>query len=205
MQAVVKVLLVSEGDHELGKGENTGALEIFARRIYGVDLQCEKDKVSNPKVRVHAGKGSRYCKRALAWMRHAKKNGYDALILVIDQDNQPDRIKQFTEAQKTDDILFRRALGVAIHTFDAWILADERALSQILNDVISPQSRPEEIRDVKERCAQLLTNSKVALSQSEFYAAVAAKARIDTLEKQCPKGFAPFAERVRLLQVDSDS
>ena len=199
MQAVVKVLLVSEGDHELGKGENTGALEIFARRIYGGDLQCKKCKVSNPKVRVHAGKGSRYCKRALAWMRHAKKNGYDALILVIDQDNQPEKIQELTDAQETDNVLFRRALGVAIRTFDAWILADEHALSQILNDTISAQSRPEEIRNAKKRCAHLLTNSNAALSQSEFYAAVASKAKIDTLEEQCPKGFAPFAERVRSL------
>ncbi|MCH8296412.1 hypothetical protein IH992_35480, partial [Candidatus Poribacteria bacterium] len=58
-----------------------------------------------------------------------------------------------------------------------------------------------EVRDAKERCAELLTNS---MAQNEFYAAVAAEAKIDTLEEQCPKGFAPFAERVRSLQVDSD-
>ena len=137
-------------------------------------------------------------------MRYAEREGYDALILVIDQDNQPERIQQFTDAQKTDIGLRRRALGVAIHTFDAWILADERALSQILNDAISAQSRPEEIRDAKERCDQLLANSNTALSQSEFYAAVASKVKVDTLEERCPKGFAPFAERVRSLQVDSD-
>ena len=201
MQAVMKVLLVSEGHHEMGKDQETGALEFFVRGIYEGSLQCDLAKVSRKDIHAHHGKGRGYFKRAIRWMLEAKKNGYDALILVIDQDNQPDRIKQFTEAQKTDNILFRRALGVAIRTFDAWILADERALSQILNDTISAQSRPEEVRDAKERCAELLTNS---MAQNEFYAAVAAKARIDTLEKQCPKGFAPFAERVRLLQVDSD-
>ncbi len=199
MQAVMKVLLVSEGHHELGKDQETGALEFFVRGIYEGSLQCDLAKVSRKDIHAHHGKGRGYFKRAIRWMLEAKKKGYDALILVIDQDNQPDRIQQFTDAQETDDLLFRRALGVAIRTFDAWILADERALSQILKDTISQQSRPEAIRDAKERCAQLHTNSKVALSQSEFYAAVAAEAKIDTLEEQCPKGFAPFAERVRSL------
>jgi hypothetical protein len=48
-------------------------------------------------------------------------------------------------------------------------------------------------------CAQLLGKSPMAMSQSEFYAFVAREADMNTLTRQCSKGFAPFAQRVRSL------
>ena len=132
-------------------------------------------------------------------MLHAKELGYDAIVLVIDQDNVLKRVQEITDAQNDQRVTLRRALGVAIRTFDAWMLADERALTRVLGYAVSTQRSPEEMSDAKGVCAQLLSNSSTTMSQSEFYASVARDTDISTLERRCAMGFAPFAQRVRSL------
>jgi len=88
---------------------------------------------------------------------------------------------------------------VAIRTFDAWMLADEQALTRVLGYTVSPQRSPEDVSDAKGVCTQLLGKSPMAMSQSEFYASVAREADMSMLTRQCSKGFAPFAQRVRSL------
>ena len=190
---------MSEGRHELGTREGDSALEILVRRLNGDIRQCKSKPVSKKNIHAHHGKGKGYFKRALRWMLEANKRGYDALILVIDQDNRPERGQELTEAQNDTLVSLRRALGVAIRTFDAWMLADEQALTRVLRHTVERQPNPEEIRDPKGVCADLLDDSQVSMSQSELYSAVADAADIDTMEARCPKGFAPFAERVRGL------
>ena len=95
--------------------------------------------------------------------------------------------------------LSRRALGVAVRSFDAWMLADEQALTTALGYTVSRQSEPEAIRNPKELCARLLQKSAKTLTQTEMYEAVAKAADTDTLQERCPHGFAPFARRVREL------
>ena len=128
-----------------------------------------------------------------------KKRGYDAIVLVIDQDNAPERVQEITMAQNNQLVALPRALGVAIRTFDAWMLADEQALTRVLGYAVSPQRSPEDVSDAKGVCTQLLGKSPMAMSQSEFYASVAREADMSTLTRQCSKGFAPFAQRVRSL------
>ncbi|MCZ6680318.1 MAG: hypothetical protein O7E52_24065 [Candidatus Poribacteria bacterium] len=196
----MKVLLVSEGKHELGTHERQGALEVLVRRLHQNVQQCVPDKVSRNDIHAHHGKGQGYFKKALRWMMEAKKCEYDALILVIDQDTHPERVRELTEAQGEYVLAsLPRALGVAILTFDAWMLADEQALTRALGYTVHPQRNPEITRDAKGVCAQLLTDSKGEMSQSELYSAVAGQAAIGTMENRCRKGFAPFAERVRAL------
>ena len=79
------------------------------------------------------------------------------------------------------------------------MLADEQALTPVLSYTILPQRSPEDMSDAKGVCAQLLGKGPMAMSQSEFYAFVAREVDMSTLERQCSKGFAPFAERVRSL------
>ena len=107
--------------------------------------------------------------------------------------------EQITEAQNDQRVTLRRALGVAIRAFDAWMLAEERALTRVLGYAVSPQRSPEEMSDAKGVCAQLLASSPTAMSQSECYAAMALAADLGTLARQCSQGFAPFAQRVRSL------
>lgn len=192
----MKILLVSEGASEL-----RGALENLVRRI-GLqdDVEIEHEKVSKRELRAHHGKGKGYFKRAVRWMMDAEKRGYDGLILLIDEDGNAERVKEIAQAQ--DDVsvtVVRRALGVAIRTFDAWMLADETALRRVLECEISRQPDPETLNHPKQRCGDLLKQSAVDLAPSSFYAALAAVIDIGNLEKRCEKGFARFAKRVRAM------
>jgi len=195
----MKVLLVAEGKHERGKEDRDGALETLVRRLHQGVIQCALERASRNDIHAHHGKGQGYFKKALRWILEAQKRGYAGLVLVIDQDNTPERVREITDAQNTQRVSLRRALGVAIRTFDAWMLADEQALTRVLGYDVPTQPSPEEMSDAKAVCAQLLGQSRAAMSQSEFYAFVAREADINTLERRCDKGFAPFAQRVRAL------
>jgi hypothetical protein len=191
----MRALLVAEGQHELG-----GALRRIVERLTSRFSEIEQAKVSSPTIHVHRGKGQGYFKRAIRWMLEAEKHGYDALILVIDHDNVPERISELTEAQQhTGTTSIRRAVGVAVRTFDAWMLADETALTATLGLPVNCQPSPEDIAQPKATCEKLLAASDLTSSRTDFYSAVAATLDIEMLEKRCPKGFAPFAQRVRAL------
>ena len=93
-----------------------------------------------------------------------------------------------------------RALGVAIESFDAWILADQKALGIVLGCKIPQQKSPEGMRDPKARCETLRDRSGKDLALRDIYREVMAKADIGRLERDCKKGFAPFAQRVKALE-----
>jgi hypothetical protein len=190
----MKILLVSEGPSELN-----GALQnlIVQLGVKGDDIEVAR--VSQRDIRAHHGRGRGYFKRAVRWMLEAQKRGYDAIILVIDQDGLPERMREINDAQEFGGTSIYRALGVAIRTFDAWMLADEKALTTVLGTAVSRQPEPEGIVDPKEICGELLERSACSLRQTEMYAAIAEVVDIAVLEKRCPKGFASFAQRVRAL------
>src|SRR5262245_10831516 len=153
----MKVLLVAEGKHERGKEDRDGALETLVCRLHQGISQCDLDRVSRNDIHIHYGRGQGYFKKALRWILEAEKCGYDAIVLIIDQDNAPERVQEITKAQNDQRVtLLRRALGVAIRTFDAWMLADEQALTHVLGYAVSPQRSPEEMSDAKGMCTQLL-------------------------------------------------
>ena len=193
----MKLLLVSEGKHELrGNGER-GALQIVVERMLEAPAcEIETRKVSDPAIIVDKGKGEGMLKRFVAWMRYAARNGFDAIALVIDEDGDQSRLKQVEEAQDSTIVSIPRAIGLAIRSFDAWILADEMAMSNVLGAEIGRQPEMENIRDPKEVCRLLCSKH---FSLSEFYALVLDRADLADLASRCPKGFAPFASRVRGL------
>lgn len=171
------------------------------------DLHVERVPLSAPTFRnkpvpIHRGKGYGFTNRLRAWLREAEKHGFDAVVAVIDHDGDDDRIKTFDMAQVDELFPIRRALGIAIRTFDAWMLADETALSKVLGRQVSTQPAPEKDNDPKRRCRQLLDDSGSPMSQVSMYAGVAALSRMDILEKRCPNGFKTFANRLRSLVHD---
>ena len=194
----MNVLIVAEGKHELG-----GSLETLVRRLLPFDLTITFDDVRGHVPKLHPIKGGfDYEKKALQWVMLADKRGFDAIVLLVDEDDQSERIKGFRRAQEqmAPPTTLPRALGVAVHTYDAWMLADEKALSDVLSRVIQCQPAPETIRDPKSVCQQLRDDSPdCELGLAEMYARVAEKTRLEILEQRCPSGFRPFAERVRAL------
>lgn len=197
----MRILIVSEGVHELGDDNLDGALVTLSSRLLNENVSFERKKVSSTEVQQHAqpGRGGRYKKRALGWIRLAEREGYDAIILVIDQDGDEGRKQQFDRAQDDPRLSFPRALGVAIKRFDAWMLADEQALSDVLGMHIDPLPNPESEDDPKGKCESLRNVSHSQLSLREMYAAIAERTAMERLKDRCPNGFAPFAQRVRTL------
>ena len=188
----MRVLVVAEGKHEL-----SGALESLLKRLGGDNAVFEFDRVSNKNIHAFHGKGKGYLKRVFRWLKEAEKKGVDAIILLIDEDGKRERIEQIQEAQDSLLSQLPRAMGVAIRMFDAWMLADEKALTEVLGDNINRQSNPETIRKPKQVCAELLADSHIQISQSEMYAKVSCKINIDILCDRCQSGFKPFATYVR--------
>ena len=197
----MRILIVSEGVHELGDNSLDGALVVLSRRLLGENVSVSRERVKSPRVRVHLqpGKGDGYEKRALGWIRLAEREGYDAIILVIDQDGDEERGQQFDRAQDDRRLSLPRALGVAIKRFDAWMLADEQALSELLETHIDLQPNPESEDDPKSRCENLRNEAHSQLSPRAMYAEIAKRTDMEKLEARCPNGFAPFAGRVRAL------
>jgi hypothetical protein len=192
----VKLLVVSEGKNEL-----EGALAALVQRCLGrQDIEFEQMNIRDDSVRHIRGVGDRLTKKALAWVLAAQNRGFDAIVIVIDRDGDIQRPRQFDAAQ--DDVrvtTLPRALGVAVESFDAWALADEQALSVVLEAAIARQQNPEQQKDPKESCDRLLRDSNVSMSRSELYARVAQYVDLRTLQDRCPKGFAVFAKRVENL------
>jgi uncharacterized protein DUF4276 len=190
----MKVLVVAEGKHE-----QSGALGNFLQRLGGDDAVFEFDRVANNRIRAFHGKGDGFFKRSVRWLLEAQKRGFDALILLIDEDGDRKRVDQMARAQNFTRWQFQRALGVAVRTFDAWMLADETALASVLGHPVDRQRDPETIHDPKQVCAGLLETSRNPLGQAEMYARVAQEANIEVIEERCPRGFVPFASRVRAI------
>lgn len=193
----MKVLIVAEGKHE-----RSGSLETLVRRLLSGNPEFDLDDIHRRLSPLHGIGGFDYCKRALQWIQEAQKRGYDAIVLLLDEDGYPDRIKGIDQAQArlSKTAMLPRALGVAIRTFDAWMLVDEKALSDTLSCIVLCQPSPEDIHDPKSVCKQLRDDSPdCKLGLAEMYASVAEKTCIEILEQRCPSGFKPFAERVRAL------
>lgn len=197
----MRILIVSEGVHELGDDCLDGALVTLSRRLLGQNVIVNRERVRSPRVRVHIqpGRGDGYEKRALGWIRLAEREEYDALILVIDQDGNEERKQQFDRAQDDLRLSLPRAIGVAIKTFDAWMLADEQALSEVLETHIDPLPNPESEANPKDKCENLRDEAHSQLSLRKMYAAIAERTAMEKIEYRCPNGFAPFARRVRAL------
>jgi hypothetical protein len=196
----VNVLLVAEGEHE-----QSGALEQLVKRLGGDQASFTSAYVSDSRVHAFHGTGPGHTKRALGWLEWARKEKYDALILLIDHDDPKEkRSEQIREAQEywnPDEPVSNlpRAMGVAIRTFDAWMLAEEKALTEVLGCTIAKQRNPETIRKPKKVCERLLENGMNQMAQREMYAEIALRLNIGILSSRCPKGFKPFAQHVRRM------
>ena len=197
----MKILLVSDGAHDLGPGFEDGALERLTRKMLRHDASFTTKKASDPSVKTHRlkGKGGGTEKRVRMWIRRAENDGFDAIVLVIDRDKEPDRIRQINAVQEDQNVTFHRALGVAIRSFDAWMLADEVALSKALGMQVAAQKSPESDADPKGTFKSLQEQSDFNAALPQLYALVAQHTRIDQLKGRCPKGFVPFARRVEAL------
>lgn len=204
------VLVLGEGRHELGSeldsplhGDELPALPRLIHRLLSESRRASYTCRAFKTVRAIHGRGGKFAKKTVAAVRWAKRNGFGAVVIVIDRDRRPDR-ERLTALRQGRDLVGGPpyppcALGVAVETFDAWMIADNRAIKAAGGDSGKCHSTPESLdgregtgRHPKDRAAEILGQGL-----GEKYAAVAAVVDLELLEKQCPKGFKPFADEVR--------
>ena len=149
----MKVLVVSEGQHELGREnreDRLGALTTLVSRTAVKELICTAMRVSDPSFSHSHGAGGRLFERAYRCMLYAAEHEFDALVFLVDQDDDPSRRQHLDKAQDDVRIAIGRAFGLAVRTFDAWIIADEQALTSVLQRNVQREPNPEDIGNPEE-------------------------------------------------------
>jgi hypothetical protein len=204
----MRVLVISEGKHELnhktGNSLVSGALVELVKRILNHPQAIENLSIERKDARSFGDitrqdrgtGGANYKRKAMSWIRRAENEKYDAIVIVVDQDNAPDRREGLDSAQEDARLSLPRAIGLAVKTFDAWMLADEKAISIAIGRTVQTQKSPEEHKSPKAQMETIIANCD---GMSEVYLRIVKEAKIDTLCTRCPKGFRPFHDRVAKL------
>ncbi len=191
----MRVLVVVEGKHE-----HEGAVGTLIQRLRTDLVDLKFDRLANSDIHIHHGKGRGYFKKAIRWMLDAQEDGFDAIILLVDRDRVAERVVEIAEAQNHIAVCrIPRALGVVVEAFDAWMLADEKAVSAALGAAIDTQPEPEGIAHPKEHFNALLAGLGLEWGGAALYTRIAATLDISKLAARCPQGFAVFANRLRTM------
>lgn len=204
----MRVLVISEGKNELNhktrESEVSGALVQLVERILNHPQAIEDLSIVGEDIRSYGVTtkqdwgtgGADYKRKAMCCIRRAENEKYDAIVILVDQDKAPDRRKGLDAAQEDVILSLPRAIGLAVKSFDAWMLADERAISKAIGRTVQTQSQPEEHKAPKEQMTTIIANCD---GMSDVYLRIAKEATIATLCTRCPKGFKPFYDRVAKL------
>ncbi len=218
----MRILVISEGNNELGSSEGQrklglveedrvkGALIRLVERVLSPRFPPQsKNSIEWRDIRKMGGitkndwgtGGAEYQRKAMSWIRKAQNEQFDALVVVVDQDNAPGRRNGLEAAQADNRLTLPRAIGLAVKSFDAWMLADERAISNAVGRTVQTQKTPED-HDSK-AAMRMIVDERMSVDESDtmtdIYQRIAEYADIDTLCKRCPKGFQPFHCRLFAL------
>ncbi len=214
MVAAKRILVISEGRHEIGKKrwvklevDSLPALPALLGNMLGpgrCEFECGEWRSIN---KVRGGRGTIYSRKVKQAITLAKQKGFDTVVIVIDRDRKADRdrIMQLRkgrdEIQQNSTIFAPCAVGTAVETFDAWMICDENAVAQAGGDKAKCHQNPESL-DGKENtgkhpknCAAQIFGSGEGLA--EKYAIVARCVDIKRLADRCSGGFAPFAKDIK--------
>ena len=207
-----RIAVFGDGPHELGRdlGKDLDATDLpplpcLVHRIVGepadVTYAC---RLFRDVPRAH-GRGQKYAKKALQAIRQAASEGFDGVTLVIDRDRKRDSQTVEPIRRERDSLpcaVFPPcAVGQVVETFDAWMIADGKAIAAAGGNTGWSHPSPESLdkkegtgRHPKDRAADLFGGGG---DLGGKYAIVAREVDLDVLEKRCPSGFAPFAREVR--------
>lgn len=190
----MKLLVFGEGPNDVGK---PGSLPESGTLQRLISLVLQNIEVSYERMQImHLGprrsKGGFQEKVRLAF-REAELRNSDALVYVVDQDGDAKREEKLKKARDQQATSIPSAVGVAIKTIEAWLLADETAIAKAFSsETPSTTKNPEKLSDPKQILQGRLDKIDVWANYSEMYADLAGNTRIEVLRKRCPNGFAPF-------------
>lgn len=207
----LRILVLGDGPNELDRewGELTASgrlppLPQLIHRLLGEPGGLRYEARLFRRVEHARGKGHAPEKKTKAAIFMAKQMGYHALAIVRDKDRQDLAVKLTPIAklrgQMAGDLSNPPcAVGCAIETFDAWMIADGKAIGKAGGDAGRSHPAPENLKGEentgkhpKDRAREVFAPGSLTAA----YAVVAQHVDLDLLEKLCPQGFAPFAEEV---------
>ena len=195
-----RIWVICEGKHESG-----GALQHLLHRILPSSIESEivfepwkNPRNANRRFR-SSGKGDGVFKKFIAALIDAKSRGFHGVIGLVDCDRDRSRIRSVDQAQSESTIIFPRAFGVAIETFDAWFLADEVALSSYFGINVQAQPDPESCSDAKSVIKALRNSGELFDGLADCYSELAKIVDLEMMARRCPNGFAVWMQRVAKL------
>jgi len=204
------LLVFGDGPHELGatctrhSPSGLPALPCLIHRVIGspVSFSCETRLLKDVGGHVR-GKGHGYTKKVIAAILEARRDGFASVAVLVDRDRRgvQDTLHPLQAGRDASPAGCPPcAVGVAVETFDAWMVVDGKAIQAAGGDGSRSHPDPEGMDGVessgnhpKVRAAEVFGGGE---GLGEKYAVVAKHVGIELLKKQCLKGFAPFAKEI---------
>jgi hypothetical protein len=131
-------------------------------------------------------------------------------VILVDRDGKRvggDRLTKLREGRRTaaSEVPTCAAVGVAIETIEAWLLADEGAMTEVIGVNIARQPDPETLdgakgtpRHPKAVLEACMTPAKArGLRAADIKRRIAEAADLKVVEARCSAGFGRFAQEVR--------
>lgn len=129
--------------------------------------------------------------------RHIKQGANIDKALVIRDADQKDPVELMNNMHgkiNNRNYPFPIKLLVIVQELEAWLLADETAVSLATGQTTQPTQNPEGISDPKQKLKNVLSDAKTSYTP-EVARKIAANANLDVIEARCPS-FRVFREAV---------
>lgn len=129
--------------------------------------------------------------------RHTKKgSNLNKALIIRDADNKGpgELINRMQSKISNRHYPFPVKLLVIVQELEAWLLADETAVSLVTGKTTPAIPNPEGLSDPKQRLRNVLSKAKISYT-AEIARKIAARAKIEILESRCPS-FREFREAV---------
>jgi hypothetical protein len=221
----MRVLFVGEGAHDIGPASfdpqprpAKGAIPTLARRVCpamaedSVALAWCELPVLNEKKRTRG----LAAKVETAIVIGASKFRVDGTVCVTDRDRDEPRLSAMEAGQSRGlavvGVPHVAACGVAVESVEAWTLGAPEALADFLGVDVRQVQEHYRLRDVEDyyqrsgnddhRPKKILSRVLASAHQvdcAEVRESVAERTDIAALERNCPQGFRPFAQRLRAV------
>jgi len=218
----MRVAFLSEGATEVGFAPGARAdepwrhhflLKIVVERILGVEGRIEP--LEDHRLPYLSGNpAGKLCRRGAKIVRACALWGAEAAVVVIDRDRTEPRrrlraLREQRDRLRSDPerpLAIPMAVGVAVETIEAWLLADEVTLCDVLRlpHPSQPRGSPEDLdgRPSEPTHPKYVLNAYFNRDKYrtrgflDRVAEVAREMDLDVVARRCPRGFRRFREDV---------
>lgn len=184
------------------EGRPRGVIPILVLRV----LACAR---CQPSLRLAAKSrflrrmhGRGFARKVKAAMVDAVRDRAIAVVVVADRGGERNR-KRLEEMKKgrddaaQDGINVPAALGLAVEELEAWLLADETAISATTGMTLAGAlPDPESDNNPKSTLSRLYSQATARKDRWRLHEAIADGIDLDSLARRCPRGFSPFQQEI---------